>query len=132
MEQVNITPEMLETATLDTVTKTVKMSTSFDAEAKKLGESEQINVTVDFSDVAVSDVMDDAIARLVIKINNMLKKHAVDSETYRDYLERNDHAFSFTYKEIGGSTRRSDPLASARNAWAKMTEEQKDAFRNMI
>lgn len=132
MEKVNITSEMLDQAVLVDTTRTVKMSTSFDAEAKKAGESETIQVSVNLSDVAIADILDDALARLVIKVNGMLKKHAVDSETYRDYLAQNDHQFSFSYKEIGGSSRRSDPLTQGRNAYAKMTEEQKEVFRKLL
>lgn len=132
MAQVKIDSKNMKDAILDKMSETVKLSTSFDNEAKKNKETAEVELEIDMNGVALSDVLTDALSSLRIKINAMLKKHAVDSETYLAYLAKNDHKFKFTYAEIGGSTRGSNALSSGVSAYSRMTPEEQEMFRKFM
>lgn len=132
MEKLNISNKQLKSAMLDKVTENVELSTSFDNDAKKAGETKKVELTIDLGGVAVSDLISDALSSLRIKINALLKKNAVDSETYLAYLEKNDYKFSFSYAEIGGSTKGGNALARATSAWKKMTPEEREVFSKLM
>lgn len=132
MDTLKLTSKQLETAILNKVTEKVELSTSFDNDAKKAGETEKVELSINLDGVAVSDIISDAISSLRIKINALLKKNAVDSETYLEYLRKNNLKFSFSYAEIGGSTKGGNALQRGISAIAKMSPEERALFQKYL
>lgn len=128
MDNQTIDTKQAENVTFNGVTLEHKMSTSFDKQAKKAEESEDITLKFDLNGVTLPELFDQLKRQLAIKANNVLKKNGVDSETYRAYIKRNKNKFTFTFNELADRPRTVDPVVTATRNVAKMTDEEYEAF----
>ena len=120
----------------DRITKAI--SVSFNADAKKAGRSQDLIVTLDFSNLSREALIERyAVKSAVIDLQRALRT-APDEDTFTSFVgASSDAPYEVLAEEAGHSPwaserKTADPMTRAKSALAKMTDEQKAELRALL
>lgn len=142
--QIVITPDNIDNVVFENVTTDKKCSVSFetpyDADGNKRpkewrnehdGYDEETKIVFNFDGSALSDVLDDACARLVIKAQSRIREIAGTPEQMAEYLEKHERELEYNYAELQGR-RKLSPMEQAKRTAAKLSPEEKQLLLQQL
>lgn len=114
-DQIIITPENVDNVVFKDVTISKKCSVSFETPLDENGEkrskewrdshpgySESVMIKFNMNGSALSDVLEDAAARLVIKGQTRIRDEKPTPESMAEYLEAQKREIEYNYAELEG------------------------------